>query len=489
MSPDLLLALLAGLGVANLVAVVLLLRRLPRRRDEAADEAARLAARQSEQALREELRALREESSRAARDLREEVGGGLRGASELLVRTVGELGGGQRAQLLEVSRQLEGLAERSQLSLDAVRGTLDARLLALSEGIHGRLEATRETVDTRLAQLSERNEAKLEEMRRTVDEQLQGTLEKRLGESLQLVSGNLEAVYRGLGEMRALAAGVGDLKRVLTNVKTRGTWAEVQLGALLEQILTPDQFARNVRVKAGSEERVEYAVRLPGRGGSAATAVWLPIDSKFPQETYLRLIEASEAADPVGVQAAVAELARTVRLCARTIQEKYVAPPETTDFAVLFLPTEGLYAEVLRQAGLVEQLQQSWRVVVAGPTTLAALLSSLRMGFKTLAIEQRASEVWHVLGAVKTEFGKFGDVLERVKRQLATATRTLTETGVRTRAMERKLREVEELPAEESAQLLKLPDGYVQLDLLDEEPAGDETVETVEPPEPSEPAE
>jgi DNA recombination protein RmuC len=484
MNPDALLLATAVVGVANLVVITLVLWRLPRRAGAAGERA--------EQVLREELRAvreesaraareLREESGRAARELREEVGQTLRGTSELLVATVAELATGQRAQLEEIGRQVQGLTERNQVALDGVRGAVTAQLMALSETVQGRLDAARNTVDARLAQLQERNEAKLEEMRRTVDEQLQGTLEKRLGESFQIVSGNLEAVFRGLGEMRALAAGVGDLKRVLTNVKTRGTWAEVQLGALLEQILTPEQFARNVRVKEGSEERVEFAVRLPGRGGSAATAVWLPIDSKFPQEPYLRLLEASEAADPERVAAALAELARTVRLCARTIQEKYVAPPETTDFAVLFLPTEGLYAEVLRQSGLVEQLQESWRVVVAGPTTLAALLSSLRMGFKTLAIEQRASEVWQVLGAVKTEFGKFGDVLDKVKRQLSTASRTLTETGVRTRAMARKLREVEELPADVSSQLLELPEGYVQLDLLDEEAASADP--DTEPPE------
>lgn len=270
--------------------------------------------------------------------------------------------------------------------------------------------------------------------------------------------------------MQALAAGVGDLRRVLTNVKARGTWAEVQLGAILEQVLTPDQYAKNVRVKEDSEERVEFAVRLPGRSGTHAKPVWLPIDSKFPTEAYLRLMASADAADAEAVQASVAELVRTVRICARSIAERYVSPPSTTDFAVLFLPTEGLYAEVLRQPGLVEQLQDTYRVVVAGPTTLAALLSSLRMGFRTLAIEQRASEVWNVLGAVKTEFGKFGEVLDKVKRQLSTASRTLTETGARTRAMERKLREVEELPAKESSRLLQLGDeGYVQLDLLDEE--------------------
>ena len=375
----------------------------------------------------------------------------------------------EQARLEQVMRaELRGSREETSLAARALREELAQALERNTETQLRRLDTIRETVDQRLAQLQERNEAKLDEMRKTVDEQLHGTLEKRLGESFQLVSGRLEAVHRGLGEMQALAAGVGDLRRVLSNVRVRGTWAEVQLGAILEQVLTPDQYARNVRVKEESEERVEFAVRLPGRSGAHAKPVWLPIDSKFPQEAYLRLIAAAEAGESDAVQSAVVELVRTVRVCARSIADKYVAPPSTTDFAVLFLPTEGLYAEVLRQPGLVEQLQDSYRVVVAGPTTLAALLSSLRMGFRTLAIEQRAGEVWNVLGAVKTEFGKFGEVLDKVKRQLSTASRTLAETGVRTRAMERKLREVEELPAQVSTRILQLGDeGYVQMDLLD----------------------
>jgi DNA recombination protein RmuC len=410
------LATVAALALANLLLLLRLLRRSGGG-EARVEQVLRTEQARSEQALRAELRAGREEGGLAARALREEL-----------------------AQALERSTE-------TQLR---------------------RLDLIRETVDQRLAQLQERNEAKLDEMRKTVDEQLHGTLEKRLGESFQLVSGRLEAVHRGLGEMQALAAGVGDLRRVLSNVRVRGTWAEVQLGAILEQVLTPDQYARNVRVKEESEERVEYAVRLPGRSGVHARPVWLPIDSKFPQEAYLRLIAAAEAADSDAAQSAVVELVRTVRVCARSIADKYVAPPATTDFAVLFLPTEGLYAEVLRQPGLVEQLQDGYRVVVAGPTTLAALLSSLRMGFRTLAIEQRAGEVWNVLGAVKTEFGKFGEVLDKVKRQLSTASRTLAETGVRTRAMERKLREVEELPAQVSSRVLQLGDeGYVQMDLLD----------------------
>ena len=312
------------------------------------------------------------------------------------------------------------------------------------------------TVDERLKGIGEANEKKLEEMRKTVDEQLQGTLERRLGESFKLVSERLEAVQRGLGEMQGLATGVGELKRVLTNVKARGTWAEVQLGALLEQVLTPDQFDRNVHTKEGSREAVEYAVRLPGPETEPGACVWLPIDSKFPQEDYLRLLDAAERADAEGVQRASAALARAVKTAAQTVRDRYLDPPRTTDFALLFLPTEGLYAEVLRQPGLLEELQQTYRVVVAGPASLAAILTSLRMGFRTLAIERRASEVWKVLAAVKSEFGKFGTVLSRVKRQLDTASRTIDATEVRSRAMERKLRTVEQLPGEEARALLGL---------------------------------
>ena len=290
-----------------------------------------------------------------------------------------------------------------------------------------------------------------------MDEKLHDTLEKRLGESFKLVSDRLEAVHKGLGEMQHLATGVGDLKRVLTNVKVRGTWAEVQLGAILEQILTPEQFEKNVRVKADSLESVEYAVRLPGPKDEPEACVWLPIDSKFPQEDYLRLQEAAERADPAAIQTATDALARTVRAAAKDIHDKYISPPSTTDFGIMFLATEGLYAEVLRQPALVEDLQHRYRVVVAGPTTLAAILSSLRMGFQTLAIEQRAVEVWRVLAAIKTEFGKFGDILDKVKHQLYTASRTMEKTGVRSRAIERRLRSVEKLPEPEALEILALP--------------------------------
>jgi DNA recombination protein RmuC len=339
----------------------------------------------------------------------------------------------------------------------------------LTESNQSALDRIRATFDGRIKELQEGNEKKLDEMRKTVDEKLHDTLEKRLGESFKLVSDRLEAVHKGLGEMQNLATGVGDLKRVLTNVKARGTWAEVQLGALLEQVLTAEQYAKNVNIKPDSSERVEYAVLLPGAKDNPASKVWLPIDSKFPQEDYLRLQEAAEKADTAAVQVAADSLARTIRNAGKDIHDKYINPPDTTDFGIMFLATEGLYAEVLRQPALVEELQQKYRVVLAGPTTLIAILSSLRLGFQTLAIEQRASEVWRVLGAVKSEFGKFGDVLDKVKKQLNTASRTIEQTGVRSRALERSLRTVAQLPEAEAAKMLALPEGLVPLETDDED--------------------
>ncbi len=369
----------------------------------------------------DQLRAGREEARGAARELRGEITAGWQMTQESLART-----------LESMSRIQQGQAEAVVLQLDRIRATFDERV----------------------RQLQASNEQKLDEMRKIVEEKLESTLEKRLGESFRLVSERLEAVHKGIGEMQTLATGVGDLKRVLTNVKARGTWAEVQLGALLEQVLTPDQYARNVAVRTHSAERVEFAIRLPGVAGDPGSRVWLPIDSKFPQEDYLRLQDAADRADVAAVASASEALGRAVRAAARDIRDKYVSPPETTDFGILFLATEGLYAEVLRQPALVDELQTRLRVVVAGPTTLVALLSSLRMGFQTLAIEQRASEVWTVLAAVKTEFGKFGEVLDKVKRQLVTASKTLEETGVRSRAMEKRLRSVERLPDTEAARVL-----------------------------------
>jgi len=387
-----------------------------------------------EQAVRDELRAAREESAGTAGRLREEMANSQTTSAERVVKTIVELGKGQGDALALVTKEIKELAGSSEERLEKLRGMVDAKL----------------------DQLRESNEAKLEEMRRTVDEKLHDTLEKRLGESFKLVSDQLEAVQSGLGEMRSLATGVGDLKKVLSNVKTRGILGEVQLGAILEEILTVNQYGTNVRTKPDSEENVEFAVRLPGADGDSDKCVWLPIDSKFPQEDYVRLVDAADAGDSDAVKDATQSLVRSVKKCARDISEKYIYPPDTTDFAIMFLPTEGLYAEVLRQPGFLDELMRTHRIVVAGPTTLAAILSSLRMGFRTLAIEKRSSEVWQVLAAVKTEFGNFGGVLDKLQRQLSTASKTVEETGVRTRAIERKLRGVEELPDSQSESILEL---------------------------------
>ncbi len=391
---------------------------------------------ETEHAIREELRGGREESTKAARELREEVSASQKSSVDTVVKTVSEMGKTQSDQMESIAKRIQTLTESNEIHLEKLRGTIDSQLKHLQES----------------------NEKKLDQMRETVDEKLQSTLEKRLGESFKLVSERLEAVQRGLGEMQNLAAGVGDLKRVLTNVKARGTWGEVQLGAILEQILTPEQYETNVHTKKDSQESVEFAIRLPGSDNDPDSYVWLPIDSKFPQEDYLRLIDAAEIADADAVQKATAALLSAVNRSAKEIRDKYLNPPATTDFAIMFLPTEGLYAEVLRQPGQVEKIQQTYRIVIAGPTTLSAILNSLRMGFRTLALEKRSSEVWKVLAAVKMEFGKFGDILGKVKKQLNTVSKTIDQTDVRARAMERKLRDVEELPAETTADILELPD-------------------------------
>jgi len=410
-------------------------------------------------AVEEDLRKGRDEAGNAARNLREEVTRAIASLGESLAKgqgTLTETLSKDQASLRDsLSNTLTGQAKLQQERLEA----FGRHLKELEKSNAESLEKIRTTLDTRVRQLQEENEKKLEEMRKTVDEKLQGTLEKRLGESFKLVSERLEAVQQGLGEMKNLATGVGDLKRVLSNVKSRGTWAEVQLGAILDEFLAPGQFDRNVVTKAGSSELVEFAVRLPGRPEDPHSQVWLPIDSKFPQEDYLRLQEAAERGDSEGVQKAGDALARTLKTEAQKIQEKYLDPPGTTDFGIMFLATEGLYAEALRQPGLVGELQHSHRIVVAGPTTLAAILSSLRMGFQTLAIEKRASEVWKVLAAVKTEFGKFGDVLARVKKQLGTVNNTIGIAERRTRVMEQKLRSVESLPERDAGRILALDPG------------------------------
>jgi len=323
-----------------------------------------------------------------------------------------------------------------------------------------KLEAIRGTMEKRLTDLTADNNRQLAEMRQTVDEKLQKTLEDRIGQSFQLVSERLEQVYKGLGEMQNLAAGVGDLKKVLSNVKTRGILGEVQLGAILEQILAPDQYEENVRTKSTGSERVEFAVKLPGDGdgNDGRGTVWLPIDAKFPGDAYGALVDAYETGDAAAVEAAGKNLERIIRLEARDIHEKYVEPPYTTDFAVMFLPFEGLYAEVVRR-GLLEVLQRDYKVNIAGPTTMAALLNSLQMGFRTLAIQKHSSQVWDVLGAVKTEFDKFGGVLEATQNRISQANAELDKLiGTRTRSIQRKLRGVTSLPDREAAQLLELSD-------------------------------
>ncbi|MEY8875715.1 MAG: DNA recombination protein RmuC [Leptothrix sp. (in: b-proteobacteria)] len=407
------------------------------------------------QELLDELQRSRAEarldSQRLERELRSELQAGARQLRQELAQTLAL----QQQTLLTQT----GEAARTQI----------IQLRSLGEANERRLSEVRGTVDQRLAELQAGNERKLEQMRATVDDKLHATLEQRLGESFKLVADRLDLVHRGLGEMQSLAQGVGDLKRVLTNVKSRGIFGEVQLAALLEQVFTAEQYACNVATVPGSAERVEFAIRLPGRaalgaasnGASSAAAdpygdapVWLPIDAKFPREDYERLLDAQDRADRDAAEAAGKALEQRIRDEARAIAAKYLAPPHTTDFALLFVPTEGLYAELLRRPGLVEALQRQHRITLAGPTTLLALLNSLQMGFRTLALERRSSDVWQVLGAVKTEFGKFGDVLAKTRKKLQEASNSIESAEVRTRAMARQLRSVEALPEPQAAALL-----------------------------------
>ncbi len=388
------------------------------------------ASERTERAVREEIARNREEAARNDRFIREEVSTSLRTVNDSVIRNMAGMSETQQKQMDSFSERLATLTESNQQKLDGLKSAVEERLKALQDD----------------------NALRLEQMRVTVDEKLQGTLEKRLGESFRQVSDRLEQVYRGLGEMQNLASGVGDLKRMLTNVKTRGTWGEVQLGAMLEQVLTPDQYDANVATKDGGE-RVEYAVRFPGRGDDG-TPLWLPIDAKFPLEDYQRLLEAQEKADAEGTEAAARQLETRIRQCAADISNKYLNPPLTTDFAILFLPTEGLFAEVLRRTGLSETIQRRYRVVIAGPTTLWSILNSLQMGFRTLAIEKRSSEVWKLLSAIKTEWSKYGVILAKVHKKLGEASNTIEEAQKRTRVIGRKLKDVEQLPAEETPDVL-----------------------------------
>jgi DNA recombination protein RmuC len=370
----------------------------------------------------------------STREAREELGKLLNAFSQAISTQMASLATVQNAQI-----------DSFALRLEQVRTTLQDNLARVQDLQRLSAKETRDTLEQRLERLQQDNSAKLEQMRQTVDEKLHATLENRLSESFKQVSERLEQVHKGLGEMQSLAAGVGDLKRVLSGVKTRGVLGEVQLGALLEQMLTPEQYERNVATRPGSRDRVEFAIRMPGQGRDAEQ-LWLPVDAKFPLEDFQRLQAAQEAADPAALEEAAKALEARVRLEAKSIVEKYVEVPYTTEFAVLYVPFEGLYAEILRRPGLFEQLQRDLRVTICGPTTLSALLNSLQMGFRTLAIQKRSSEVWQVLGGVKAEFGKFGEVLANTKRQLQTVANSIELAETRTRQIERKLKDVEASP-------------------------------------------
>ena len=404
-------------------------------------------------------RELRQEVQDASRAARQEASANMATFQQTLVQHSAEATRTQNARLDAFGTQLaamqKGLADTLSSQLGSLSEANARRLAELNETSAIRLREMRSTLETQLAQLQSSNATKLEEMRVTVDEKLQSTLQARLGESFKQVADRLEQVHKGLGEMQTLAQGVGDLKHLLTNVKTRGIFGEAQLAALLEQVFVPDQYAAQVATRPGSKNLVDFAIKLPGKAADGAP-LWLPIDAKFPNEDYARLLDAQGRADPVDADAAAKALEQRIRLEAKSITEKYVEPPHTTDFAILFLPTEGLYAEVLRRPGLMEALQRDYRVTLAGPTTLLAMLSSLQMGFRTLALEKRSSEVWQVLGAVKTEFGKFGDVLAKVKAQTQTVLNTLDSADTRSRAMQRALKTVQALPDEASQVLLAI---------------------------------
>ena len=400
-------------------------------------------------------RELRQELQASAQSTRQETAGHLAQYHNASVQQFDSMR--QQMQLQSSSGR-----EEQARALKRFADTLQQTLGNLTESNAQRMLEVRNTLESKIRDLQADNGKRLEEMRQTVDEKLHATLETRLTESFRQVSERLEKVHQGLGEMQQLAIGVGDLKRVLTNVKTRGTWGEVQLEMLLEQVLTVEQYAKNVETVAGSNARVEFAIKLPGTVDGGAP-LWLPIDAKFPKEQYERLQAAADIADAEGVIRAGAELERAVRREAQTICDKYVSPPQTTDFAILFLPTEGLYAEVMRRPGLADDLQRTLRVTIAGPSTLSALLNSLQMGFRTLALEKRSSEVWQVLGAVKTEFTKFGDVLAATKTTLERAAKNIENAEVRSRQMARKLKSVEALPTE-AAQLLLGSEGLERED-------------------------
>jgi DNA recombination protein RmuC len=400
-------------------------------------------------------------NERIERELRHEIGEASRGARQETSQAFATFQQALVQQGAEATRtqnaQIDAFAQQLALLQKTLADTLNTQLQGLSESNARRLAEVRATMETQLAQLQQSNTAKLDEMRKTVDEKLQSTLEARLGESFKQVADRLEQVHKGLGEMQTLAVGVGSLQRVLTNVKTRGVFGEVQLEALLEQVLTPEQYARQVETKPRSGQRVDFAIRFPGRGSDGAP-VWLPIDAKFPRDDYERLLDAHERIDAGAAELAARALEARIRTEARSIAENYLAAPHTTDFAILFLPVESLYAEVLRRPGLMDAIQRQHRVTLAGPTTLLAMLNSLHMGFRTLALEQQASEVWKVLGAVKTEFERYGEWVARIKEQVAKASDTLDKADTRAKQMRLALRKVEALPEAQSQALLPAAD-------------------------------
>ncbi len=444
-----------GLVVVNFLLLIWLLLRKPDASQAEAAERARVAVLTTLQSGNERIeRELRREITESSRGARQESAQNLATFQQSLVQQAAEATRTQNTQIDAFGQQLALLQK-------TLSDTLTLQLSGLSESNARRLSEVRETLEKQLAQLQTSNTAKLDEMRATVDEKLQATLQARLGESFKQVADRLEQVHKGLGEMQTLATGVGDLKHLLTNVKTRGIFGEAQLAALLEQVFVPDQYAAQVATRPGNKNMVDFAVKLPGRSDSGAP-LWLPIDAKFPNEDYERLLDAQGRADVAGAEIAGKALEARIRLEARSIAEKYVEPPHTTDFAILFLPTEGLYAEVLRRPGLMEALQRDHRITLAGPTTLLAMLSSLQMGFRTLALEKRSSEVWQVLGAIKTEFGKFGGMLDKARTQTEGVLKTLGDADVRTRAMGRALKKVEALPDGQAQALIPVQRDFDQ---------------------------
>jgi len=468
--------LLVNIALLVVVVTVLLILLRKTSRSDAPSLSARLdifekTQERTERSVREEAALSRDESGKASRDQRQELATAFKTFGDSTAQRMIETANAQKEQFEGFSAQLSFFAKASGEQLDGIRAEYATASKQLREEVVSTLKSISETMaatmgemakiqksqlesmESRLKNMQEENARQLDQMRQTVDEKLQGTLEKRLGDSFKQVSERLEQVHKGLGEMQTLASGVGDLKKVLTNVKTRGIWGEVQLGVLLEQGLNPDQYATNVATK-NSGERVEFAIRLPGQSEDKAETVWLPIDAKFPTEDYQRLVEAQERGDLGEVDAAGKQLEGRVKGCAKDISEKYLNPPMTTDFGILFLPVEGLYAEVIRRTGLTEFIQREYRVVIAGPTTLWAILNSLQMGFRTLAIQKRSGEVWSLLAAVKNEWTKYGDVLDQVQKKLNQASETVEKAKARSRAVGRKLRDVQELPSGEVSELL-----------------------------------